>query len=267
MIDEPIPQEVRDAIGTYLNMAEVLGRRTGELHAQLGSAAPEDEAFAAEPFTSADVATLAAAMQRHAREQLDLLEHSLERLDERKRVLARAVLDRREDLLREFDDLRELRDRPARIRIHGDYHLGQVLVSEGDVFILDFEGEPARPLAERRAKHSPIRDVAGMLRSFSYASLTALGAATQHRPEDYDRLAPWAAFWEEWVSAVFLRAYVAVVANAPFIPSRRADLDLLLQAFTLDKAVYELAYELNNRPDWVHIPLSGLLRLRSRTHA
>jgi maltose alpha-D-glucosyltransferase/alpha-amylase len=264
---QEIPQEVRDAIGTSLNTADVLGRRTGELHLELASAAPEDHAFAPEPLTSGEIASITASMQRHAREQLDLLARSLERLDDRKRALAHAVLDRREEILRELDELRDVRDAGFRIRIHGDYHLGQVLVSEGDVVILDFEGEPARPLAERRAKSSPLRDVAGMLRSFSYASLTALSAATQHRPEDYERLAPWAEFWEIWMSGVFLRAYLAVVGRAPFIPSRDADLDLLLQTFTLDKAVYELAYELNNRPDWVHIPLAGLLQLHSPLHA
>jgi len=262
-----IPQEVRDAIGTYVSTADVLGRRTGELHLELGSAHRADRAFAAEPMTPAEAATVAASMQRHAREQLDMLERSLDRLDDRKRVLALAVLDRRHEILHHFEELRDLRDSALRIRIHGDYHLGQVLVSEGDVVIIDFEGEPARPLAERRAKSSPLRDVAGMLRSFSYASFTALGAATQHRPEDYERLAPWAEFWETWVSAVFLRAYLAAVGRAPFIPSRHEDLDLLLQTFTLDKVVYELAYELNSRPDWVHIPLSGLLRLRSPLHA
>ena len=262
-----IPQEVRDAIGTYITTAEVLGRRTGELHLVLGSAPREDRAFAAEPLTPSEAAAAAAPMQRHACEQLDLLERSLDRLDDRKRVLAQTVLDRRGEILHQFEDLRELRSTVFRIRIHGDYHLGQVLVSEGDVVIIDFEGEPARPLAERRAKSSPLRDVAGMIRSFSYAAFTALGAATQHRPEDYERLAPWAEFWEAWVSAVFLRAYLATVAQAAFIPSRHEDLDLLLQAFTLDKAVYELAYELNNRPDWLHIPLLGLLRLRSPLHA
>ena len=106
-----------------------------------------------------------------------------------------------------------------------------------------------------------------MLRSFSYAALTALGAATAVRPEDLERLKPWADFWETWVSAGFLRAYLAVTRERPFVPPTPDDLDTLLQAFVLDKALYELGYELNNRPDWVHIPLTGLLRLRSRLHA
>ena len=142
-----------------------------------------------------------------------------------------------------------------------------MLVSENDVVILDFEGEPAKPLAERRSKCSPLRDVAGMLRSFSYAALTGLVASTSSRPEELERLTPWADVWETWVSAAFLRAYLNAVQGAPFVPSDREELDLILQAFVLDKAFYELSYELNNRPDWVHIPLNGLLRLRSPLHA
>jgi maltose alpha-D-glucosyltransferase/alpha-amylase len=139
-----------------------------------------------------------------------------------------------------------------------------VIVTEGDVIILDFEGEPARPLSARRAKCSPLRDVAGMLRSFGYASLTGLGAATATRHEDLERLAPWADAWEVWVSATYLRAYLSVTKGAPFLPARTADLEALLQLFTLDKALYELGYELNNRPDWVHIPLARLMRAQAR---
>ena len=261
------PDEVRDAIGTYLTTAEVLGRRTGELHVQVASASEAEEAFVPEPYTGSDIKSTADGMRRHAEAQLALLERTLDRLDEPKRVLAHAVLGAREELVGRFDELRDLRSAAGRIRCHGDYHLGQILVSEGDVIILDFEGEPAKPLAERRSKCSPLRDVAGMVRSFSYAALTGLAAAGATRPEESERLAPWADVWETWVSTAFLRAYYAAVEGAPFVPSDRADLDLLLQAFVLDKAFYELAYELNNRPDWVHIPLSGLIRLRSPLHA
>jgi trehalose synthase-fused probable maltokinase len=136
-----------------------------------------------------------------------------------------------------------------------------VLVTEGDVMIIDFEGEPARPLAERRATCSPLRDVAGLMRSFSYAALTGLGVATQTRPEAAERLAPWADIWEAWIGATFLRAYRTATRNAAFLPADAGDFDALLYAFVLDKAMYELGYELNNRPDWVHIPLSGLRSL------
>ena len=265
--EAPLPENVVDDIGAYLSTAEVIGRRTGELHVQLASVPPDNAAFAPEPFTAADVRALADSMAVQAQENLALLEASLNRFDERKRAFAREVLERRQELIRHFDDLRHLPGGAARIRCHGDYHLGQVLVTEGDVVIIDFEGEPARPLNSRRVKCSPLRDVAGMLRSFSYAALTGLGAATVTRPEDYDRLAPWADFWETWAGSVFLRAYLTAVRDAAILPANVDDLDLLLQGFILDKALYELGYELNNRPDWVHIPLSGILRLRSPLHA
>ena len=256
-----------EAVGSYLATAEVLGRRTGELHVALGSAAADVTAFAPEEYTADDLRTTADAMRGHADEQLRMLETALPRLDERRRELAKHVLAHRDELVQPFDDLGKLRSGAGRIRCHGDYHLGQILVTEADVVILDFEGEPARPLAERRAKCTPLRDVAGMLRSFSYAALTGLEAATATRPDDLERLAPWADAWEAQVSAAFLRAYLAVVDGAAFMPSRRDGVDVLLQAFVLDKALYELGYELNNRPDWVHIPLAGLVRLRSRLHA
>jgi maltose alpha-D-glucosyltransferase/alpha-amylase len=260
------PEEVEVAILTYLATAEVLGRRTGEMHVHLASAPPDDPTFAAELFTADDARATAEHMQRHADDQLRLLETSLDRLDERRRELANQVLAHRSELLHHLDELRQVRSGAARIRCHGDYHLGQVLVDEGDVVILDFEGEPARPLEERRRKCSPLRDVAGMLRSFGYAALTGLNAATIVRPDDVERLAPWAEVWETWVSAAFLRAYLSVTRDRSLLPVAD-DFDVMLQAFVTDKALYELGYELNNRPDWVHIPLAGLLRMRSTQHA
>jgi len=260
------PQEVAEAVGAYLRTAEILGRRTGELHMALASA-PEDPAFRVEPFSAPDLMAPAAAMRKHAAAQLALLEAALPGLDERRRQLAAQVLAERDDLLHQFDTLRKLRGGGGQMRCHGDYHLGQVLVTEGDVVILDFEGEPARPLADRRQKCSPLRDVAGMVRSFSYAAFTGLGAATHTRPENVERLAPWADVWEAQVSATFLRAYRGATPDADFLPSDADDFDVLLHAFVLDKAMYELGYELNNRPDWVHIPLSGLLRLQQTLHA
>ena len=261
------PRQVQDAILTYLATASILGRRTGELHVQLAAATADDTAFAPEPLTPDQARDAAEAMQGHAEEQLRLLERSLPQLDERHRGLAQQVLEHRGELLQQIDELRQIRSASSRIRCHGDYHLGQVLVTEGDVVILDFEGEPARPLAERRLKTSPLRDVAGMLRSFGYAALTGLNAATLTRPEDVERFAPWAQLWETWVSAAFLRAYLLAARASGLLPSRDDDLEILLQAFVMDKALYELGYELNNRPDWVHIPLAGLLRLRSPLHA
>jgi maltose alpha-D-glucosyltransferase / alpha-amylase len=259
------PASIADAIGISLMTATVLGRRTAELHLRLADAGPDDVAFRPEPMTADDVRSTTRAMQAHAVEQLDQLAASLDRLDPVRREAAGRVLARRDELVRQLGDAGRLRDAGHRIRCHGDYHLGQILVTEGDVVILDFEGEPARPLASRRTKCSPLRDVAGMLRSFSYAALTGLGAATATRHEDLERLAPWADAWETWVSAAYLRAYLETTRGAPFLPAR-ASIEALLQTFMLDKAFYELGYELNNRPEWVRIPLAGLLNTATSPH-
>jgi len=258
------PASVAEAIRGYLALADILGRRTGELHVTLADST--DPAFAPETMTKADLNDTIAMMRQRAQTNLTLLETELPRLEDRIQQQAREVLERRDVLLQQFDELRELTGSSARIRCHGDYHLGQILVTEGDVVILDFEGEPARPLYERRAKCSPLRDIAGMIRSFSYAALTAVGAVTQTRPEDALRLGPWADFWQTWISASFLRSYLIATRGAAFLPPPD-DLDVMLRAYVLDKALYEVAYELNHRPSWVYIPLTGVLQLRPRLHA
>ena len=157
-------------------------------------------------------------------------------------------------------------DRPVsglRTRVHGDYHLGQVLWTGHDFMIIDFEGEPARPLAERRLKQSPLRDVAGMLRSFHYAAGAVAGIAMASRRHGSQRPsgAAWARVWHVWSSAAFLRSICEQTAGASFLPQRRQELAWLLGEFLLEKAVYELRYELNNRPDWLPIPLEAVLAL------
>src|SRR5262249_16089682 len=147
----------------------------------------------------------------------------------------------------------------ARTRIHGDYHLGQVLWSESDFYLLDFEGEPARPIEERREKESPLKDVAGMLRSFSYAAYLAL-LGTDGSGE-IAMLEPWAEVWQCWVGAAFMKGYLATAGTAAFLTVDHVQRSRLLELFLLDKALYELNYELNNRPDWARIPLRGLAEL------
>src|SRR5262249_30226285 len=144
-----------------------------------------------------------------------------------------------------------------RIRVHGDYHLGQVLRTEEDFVILDFEGEPSRSMAERREKQSPLKDVAGMVRSYSYAAYAALLAFTVHAPDDYAPLEIWADTWQHWTADAFLAGYGAAIGDRNLLP--RGDVwSTLLRVFTLDKALYELSYELNSRPEWVRIPLAGI---------
>jgi maltose alpha-D-glucosyltransferase/alpha-amylase len=262
-LPEIAPGTEAETIGPYLSRAEVIGRRTGELHVALASATADEPEFAVEPCSPGDVAAMVARMREEASAHLRLLETALPQLDDRRRHLAHDLLSQRDQLIDHFDALTRIASCGARIRCHGDYHLGQVLIAEADITILDFEGEPARPLHERRRKSSPLRDVAGMVRSFSYASMTALNVATHTRPEDMERLTPKARLWEREVVATFLRAYLAATEGTFLVPRDPEDFETMLRAFVVEKGLYELAYELNNRPDWAHIPLIGLLNLRS----
>jgi maltose alpha-D-glucosyltransferase/alpha-amylase len=244
----------------YLMSATTLGKRTAELHLALASDA-FDPAFAPEPMERAQLDMLADEMRAHANASLDLLERKRDTLNDTSRAHADVVIAARSALLGRFDDVRSATDAGVRIRVHGDYHLGQVLHAEEDFVILDFEGEPAKSIAERRMKQSPLKDVAGMIRSFSYAAYAALFAFTVHAADDYATLEPWADTWEHWAADAFLNGYMTAVGDAPLLPQGAANRRALLAALTLDKAIYELAYELNNRPDWVRIPLLGIRKL------
>ncbi|HXV08531.1 MAG TPA: alpha-amylase, partial [Burkholderiales bacterium] len=179
-------------------------------------------------------------------------------------ALAEVVLERRARLLRAVDSRAPRQIDAIKCRYHGDYHLGQVLINRNDFVIADFEGEPGRSLPERRAKHSPLRDVAGMLRSFGYARATALSRATGERPEDLQQLEPPARQWESEARRAFLRAYQEATAGGVLYRSVEQALSLIA-LFEIEKASYELRYELANRPDWVAIPLRGILELSDET--
>ena len=242
----------------YLSSAVTLGKRTAEMHLTLASAS--GPAFAPEPIDGGAIAAAAREMRAHAEVSLDLLARQIGTLNETSRPLAEAVLGARRTLLARFDELAATRNAGRRIRIHGDYHLGQVLRTEEDFVILDFEGEPSRSIADRREKHSPIKDVAGMLRSYSYAAYAALFAFTVHAPDEYPLLESWADTWQHWAADAFLGGYTATIGESPLVPHGAA-WSALMRAFVLDKALYELSYELNNRPDWVRIPLAGIKKL------
>jgi maltose alpha-D-glucosyltransferase / alpha-amylase len=161
-------------------------------------------------------------------------------------------------LLRQVRGVLERRLAMTRIRIHGDYHLGQVLYTGKDFVIVDFEGEPSRSLSERRFKRSPLRDVAGMVRSFEYAATYGLRYGPR-RAEDVPTLLPWARIWSRWASAAFVRGYLQTMGDHTFFPRDPSELSPMLDFYMLDKTIYELRYELNNRPDWVGIPLEAIL--------
>jgi maltose alpha-D-glucosyltransferase/alpha-amylase len=225
----------------------------------LALAAGGDAAFAPDPLTDEDRREMARRMREDAARTLSALEPQLPRLPEDAAAQARQLLSSQDRIGRTFEAVATTSGAVSRIRVHGDYHLGQVLWAENDYYIIDFEGEPARPLAERRERQLAMKDVAGMLRSFAYAAYAGLVTYASMRPDDLGRLEPWARAWEAWSSAAFLRTYLDVTARAAFLPSSRSEAGLWLDAFVLDKALYELRYELNNRPDWVRIPLWSIL--------
>lgn len=262
LLREEAPMQARELIGPYLDSARLLGERTAQMHAALAdeNAGPD---FAPERFTYEDKRDLYNDMKSQADTSFQLLNQQHSKLsgaeaDEAKKVLAneKAVRDAFLPLLnRDFSAMR--------IRHHGDYHLGQVLYTGSDFMIIDFEGEPARPLAERRLKRLALRDVAGMLRSFQYASYAALfgqvpGVAIES--EQPQRVEKCAAFWTAYVGAEYLKGYFAAAGHLAFVP-KSEERRLLLDVFLLEKALYEVAYELNNRPAWVRIPLRGILTL------
>jgi maltose alpha-D-glucosyltransferase/alpha-amylase len=260
-----IPPAARDAIGPYLHAAELLGQRTAEMHLALASR-PADPAFAPEAFTPLYRRSLYQSLRSHADKTLALLQSRLTSLPATVRPDAERVLASESAL---FDRLRRIVDvagTAMRLRCHGDYHLGQLLYTGKDFVIIDFEGEPARPISERRLKRSPLIDVAGMLRSFSYASVVALQRAAL-RPEDLPGLEPSGRLWNLWTSVVFLRAYLAVAGQGTFLPRSSKELKVLLDVLILEKVAYELSYELNNRPGWVNIPLRGILDLLEQHHS
>lgn len=198
---------------------------------------------------------------------LQLLRERLKDIPDELREDAQQVLDSEKGIVERFQLLRNRKISAARIRCHGDYHLGQVLYTGKDFVIIDFEGEPARPLSERRIKRSPLRDVAGMIRSFHYAAHSALlhQSSLALRPESLLTLERWAQFWYVWVSTSFLRSYLQSVEHTQLLPDDPEQLKILLDVYLLEKAIYEIGYELNNRPHWLKVTLQGVLQLLKAT--
>ncbi len=229
---------------TYDETALALGRAAAGMHVALAR-------LGAEPLAPADLAAWRAAMRDHAARVLD----RVGRDDPALRKLLPAV----EETLASLEAIRV----PGRkIRVHGDLHLGQVLLARGGrPFILDFEGEPARPIHERRARHAPLRDVAGMLRSFGYAADAALFERARPGTPEWRHLEPRAYAWEARARDAFVRGYFEAAGSSDLVPAGEGDRARMLAVFELDKALYELGYEADNRPDWLRIPRKGIERI------
>jgi maltose alpha-D-glucosyltransferase / alpha-amylase len=244
----------------YLDLAAQLGLRTAELHRALCPQSSTDPAFAPEPITAEDVASWRARALASAESMLATLTARLGALPATAQTLAEHLLGQRERLLARLQELLPETIAAMKTRFHGDYHLGQVLAVRNDFSIIDFEGEPLRPMAERRQKSSPLRDVAGMLRSYAYVAATAVRQMAEIQPAALPVLQERAEEWRRQVTDAFLRSYRAAMDSAASMPPA-AEADALTDFFTLEKAVYEIEYELAQRPAWVSIPLSGVLAL------
>jgi maltose alpha-D-glucosyltransferase / alpha-amylase len=256
--EEP-PDEVHHMIGAYLEAAHHLGRRVAELHLALASET-EDPAFVPEPYSSLYQRALYQSQRNLMGSTFRLLRRKLTSLPEATRRSAKRLLRSEGRVVACFEAARECRVTAPRIRCHGDLHLGQVLHTGKDFVFIDFEGEPSRPAGDSRRKRSCLSDVAGMLRSFHYAAATAMqemierGAVPERARGSMEKLA---SLWQAWSSRAFIEGYLETTGLSPIVPGDRAELRTVLRSFLLEKAIYELAYELGHRPEWIWIPLQG----------
>jgi maltose alpha-D-glucosyltransferase / alpha-amylase len=253
------PTVVREEMGSYIYAAGLIGHRTADLHLALSSA-PDERAFAPEPYSTLDLRSKYQSLRNLTGKTLRLLRERLPRLPEDTHDEARRLLEAEGSLLRGFSALLSKGLAAKRIRVHGDYHLGQVLFTGKDYVIIDFEGSRDRSMAERRRKRSALVDVAGMIRSFQFAAFGVLLDPSVVRDEDRAVLSPWAQHWHAWASASFLRHYLEVskAAGAPFVPEQVGG---ALSTFIAERAFFELRVALESTPDRVRIPIYGLVRL------
>ena len=279
MNDREALREALEYAGPSIKAVALLGRRTAEMHLALASPT-DDPAFAAEPFTSQDLIRDARRIETQITSAFEAIKAKISTLDDEAADNAGLLLSRRLALVARTHSITGIAAAGQRIRIHGDYHLGQTLrtsgasrehgiesaEADGDFVLLDFEGEPARLLAERRQKQSPLKDVAGMIRSLSYAAHSGLDQFLTRNQEDaatrdYEKLTALAIFWQNSASCEFLHTYRETIAANPALLPSAPQSQALLDAYLLEKALYELLYELNNRPSWLRIPLAGILAL------
>ena len=263
LVTTELPEQAKALLDTFAESVRLLGEHTAAMHLALASET-ENRNFIPEPFTPHAQRGMFQSMRNLTRQNLQLLSRRLKNFSPDIQAEAQQVLALEPIILRKFRQIYERPLEAVRIRQHGDYHLGQVLYTGKEFFIIDFEGEPAISISERRLKRSPLQDVAGMIRSFHYAAYTALLKLAQRGTLPGGQSQPllvWGRFWARWVSAVFYQSYLKAAGTATFLPATRADLEMMTEVLLLRKAIYELGYELNNRPDWVVVPLHGILQL------
>jgi maltose alpha-D-glucosyltransferase/alpha-amylase len=262
LVDRPVlrfeesPPLIQTLIGRgfYERIAR-LGQRTAELHLALASKPDGDPAFAPEPFTANYQRSLYSSLRKLVRERFGLLRQALSGLRPETRAVANKVLALEDDILDCFSEIYKSRIRAMKTRIHGDYHLGQVLFTGKDFIIIDFEGEPGFSFSERRLKKHPLKDVAGMMRSIHYAAFGKILLNENYREQDRGTLEAWAEQWQHYVARYYMGAYLERMGEKEFTNEH----EVLIRTFLLEKAVYELGYELNGRPDWAIVPLRGIL--------
>jgi maltose alpha-D-glucosyltransferase/alpha-amylase len=256
-----IPDRARETVGGYLETAAMLGRRTAELHLALASPAAVAE-FGDARLDPHVARRLQSTIVSEAEQLPGILAHLPSDTPDEVRAVAAVAQARAGDIVTAIRQAASALPPDLQLtRIHGDYHLGQVLLYEEDAYIVDFEGEPARPIEERRQLQSPMKDVAGMVRSFSYAAGAGLSAALNLVGHDRERLGAWARWWHTWSAVSFLQAYRMTAGRAGFLPGDLPALSHMLRLFLLEKAVYEARYEAAHRPAWLAIPLADLLDL------
>ncbi len=252
---EETPELIQEFIGRgFYERVVRLGHRTAEMHLALASNNSNPE-FAPEPFTSNYQRSLYSSLRKLLKDRFKLLRQSLGKLDPETREVAERVLLLEDGILECFSEIYSIRIRAMKTRIHGDYHLGQVLFTGKDFYIIDFEGEPGFSFSERRLKKSPYKDVAGMMRSFHYAAFGKILLNENYRRQDIEILEAWAEQWQHYVSRYYLGAYMDRMGLGATLPNED---DVLIRTYLIEKAVYELGYELNGRPSWTIIPLRGI---------
>jgi maltose alpha-D-glucosyltransferase/alpha-amylase len=252
---EDAPEVIQEFIGRgfYERMVR-LGQRTAEMHLALASDS-SNPAFTPEAFTANYQRSMYSSLRKLVRDRFSLLETSLSKLTPEVQEFARKVLALEDKILECFSEIHQIRIKGMKTRIHGDYHLGQVLFTGKDFVIIDFEGEPGFSFSERRLKKNPMKDVAGMMRSIHYAAFGKILLNENYRDRDLEFLESWAEQWQHYVGRFYLGAYMERMGMST---SLSYEDDVLIRTFLLEKAIYELGYELNGRPDWTIIPLRGI---------